>query len=80
VSVSLIEPNTVRENRLTQLDLRLTKIMRVGRTRLQGMFDVYNVFNASTILAQNNTYGGTWRRPTQILAGRLFKFGAQLDF
>jgi hypothetical protein len=76
----LIGPNTIREDRLTQVDVRLTRIVRLGPTRLQAMFDVYNLFNASTILAQNNNYGSTWLRPTQILAGRLFKFGVQVDF
>jgi len=68
------------EDRLTQLDLRLTKILKVGRTRMQGMFDVYNVFNASTVLGVNAAYGPAWLRPTAILGARLFKFGAQVDF
>ncbi len=37
-------------------------------------------FNASSILAINNTYGALWQRPTQILQGRLLKFGGQIDF
>jgi hypothetical protein len=32
------------------------------------------------VLAQNNTYGTSWRQPTQILQGRLFKIGGQIDF
>jgi outer membrane receptor protein involved in Fe transport len=48
--------------------------------RLELMLDVYNVFNASPILSTNNTYGQAWQRPNQILDGRLFKFGVQLDF
>ena len=32
---NLIIPNTQFENRLTQLDVRLTKILRMGRTRVQ---------------------------------------------
>ena len=77
---NLIIPNTQFENRLTQLDVRLTKILRVGRTRVQAMVDAYNLFNANTILAENATYGPTWLRPSRILAARLIKFGAQLDF
>ena len=79
-TVSLLEPNTMFEKRLTQVDLRLTKIVRLRQLRLQGMFDVYNAFNANTVLALNTTYGSTWLRPTSILAGRLFKFGVQVDF
>ena len=38
------------------------------------------LFNASPILLLNNTYGPNWLRPVAVLPGRLFKFGAQLDF
>jgi hypothetical protein len=34
----------------------------------------------SAVLAQNNTFGGSWLRPTNIIQGRLLKFGAQIDF
>jgi hypothetical protein len=79
-TAAIIEPNTMRENRLTQVDVRFTKTFVFGRMRLQGMFDAYNVFNANTILGRNDAYGPTWGRPTAILGARLFKFGAQFDF
>jgi carboxypeptidase family protein len=81
-TINLLAPYTGGfEDRLTQLDLRLTKIVRMGRVRVRGMFDVYNVFNANTILGGVITrVGPSYLQPTQILAGRLFKFGAQLDF
>ena len=80
-SIFLVEPNTVFEDRLSQLDVRLTKIVRVRRVRLQGMLDVYNVFNASTVLTTNGRYGGsTFLLPSVVMGGRTFKFGAQLDF
>jgi hypothetical protein len=44
------------------------------------MFDAYNVLNASSILGLNTRYGPAWLTPTQILPGRLVKFGMQLDF
>ena len=80
VTIPLITPNTMFEDRLTQVDVRLTKLFRTRGARIQAMFDVYNMFNASTILTENLTYGPTWLLPTRILGGRLFKFGAQLDF
>jgi hypothetical protein len=80
VSVALLEPNTRFEDRLNQLDLRFVKRVRVGTARLQGMLDVYNLFNASTILLVNTNYGSQWLLPTEVLPGRLFKVGVQLDF
>ena len=81
---NLFEPNTEFADRLTQLDVRLTKAITIGRARVQGMFDVYNVFNANTVLALNNRYSVTgtnpWLQPTSILGARLFKFGMQFDF
>ena len=79
-SVELIAPVTQFEGRINQLDVRLAKTLRVKRGRIQGMFDVYNLLNASPLLALNTTYGPSWLVPTQILDGRLFKFGVQLEF
>jgi hypothetical protein len=42
--------------------------------------DVYNALNASPLLSINTRYGPSWLTPTEILAGRQFKFGAQLNF
>jgi hypothetical protein len=78
--VELIRPGTLFEDRITQLDVRLTRVFRVAGTRVQGMFDIYNAFNANSILQQNTRYGSAWLTPQVILAARLFKFGAQVDF
>jgi hypothetical protein len=79
-TVQLIEPNTRFEPRRNQLDIRLARIFRVGRTRVQGMFDVYNVLNASPVLLLNSRYGPAWLNAQQVLAARMFKFGAQVNF
>ncbi len=80
VAFQAVQPFTQFERRLTQVDLRLTKVFQFGGTRIKGMFDVYNMLNASTIIAANGVYGGTWLRPTFIHPGRLFKFGGEVTF
>jgi hypothetical protein len=67
------------QKRLTQVDVRLTRITRLRRVLLRGMFDVYNLFNANTVLSEVTRLGRTYLQPTQILAGRLVKFSAQLE-
>jgi hypothetical protein len=45
--------------------------------------DLYNALNSNTVLTANNTYGtngAAWRVPQVILAGRIIKFGGQLNF
>jgi len=80
VTADLIPPFSQFEDRITQLDLRLTKIFHIGRAKVQGMFNVYNALNGSAILSVNNRYGSAWRTPTEILGSRLLKFGVQTDF
>ena len=80
VIVDLIPPGTMYEPRITQLDARLTRTFRFGRTRIQTNFDLYNLFNASNVLAMNTRYGPQWLQPSQIMGGRLFKLSGQVNF
>ena len=79
-AVQLIEPGTMYDERLYQLDLRASKVFRFGRSRLQANVDLYNAANAGAILSINTTYGSNWMRPTNVLQGRLLRLGGQLDF
>jgi Carboxypeptidase regulatory-like domain len=80
VTVDVIKPFSLFENRFTQLDVRVARIFRVGPTRVQGTFDVYNMLNSSPVTALNTRYGPAWLNAQQILAARMFKFGAQFNF
>ena len=60
--------------------MRVSKILRPGRGRLQANFDLFNVFNANTIIGVNGTVGPNWLVPTSILDGRMAKFSFQVDF
>ena len=80
-TAQLIAPGTVYGDRVTQVDVRFGKAFRVQRGgRIQASVDVFNVLNSSAILSLNTTYGTNWLSPTQILQGRLVKFGMQFDF
>jgi hypothetical protein len=69
------------DERINQLDLRLTKFIRVpGRNRIQANVDVYNLFNGNNPLQVNQTYGPSWLKPTQVLDARFVKLSVQLDF
>src|SRR5207249_2935690 len=80
LTVNLVEPGTLYGDRLNRVDLRLEKNLRVGTTRFQPYVDLLNVFNASSVITQNNTYGPSWQQPQAILVGRMVKLGMQVDF
>jgi hypothetical protein len=79
-SIPLIQPYTLFEPRINQLDFRVARNFTVGRAKLQGQFDIYNMFNSTSILALATTYGPKWEQPTQIMDARLFKVGLDLEF
>ena len=79
-TVSLLPGDTsILQERLNQLDIRFGKIIRYGRTRTNVSVDLFNAFNADTILSESTAYQTLWR-PTNILQGRFVKFSAQFDF
>jgi hypothetical protein len=80
VQVNLIQPLTQYSDRVNQLDFRIGKILRYGRTRTAINLDLYNAFNANAVVNQNLTYGTAWLQPLQILNARLAKISLNFDF
>jgi hypothetical protein len=82
----VIGPGQVHGQRLNQIDIRVAKVLKFGRTRSTVGFDVYNLLNQDVITGQDNTYtpvpGGRaiWQVPNLILQARFIKFSAQIDF
>ena len=64
-TVPLIVPQTMFDDRLTRLDLRLAKRFALSqRMRLQANFNIYNVFNGSASSTLNTNYGPLWLQPS----------------
>jgi hypothetical protein len=80
VTIDLIPPEAMYEDRLRQVDIRFTRTFRTGKSRIRGNFDVYNIFNASNVLRITDRWGPSWLNAVQIMGGRLMKVGAQVDF
>jgi hypothetical protein len=58
-TIGLVQGSTVVDERQNQLDLRIGKIVRFGRTRTSLNFDIFNVTNANTVLSRNNSFSKT---------------------
>jgi carboxypeptidase family protein len=82
VTINLIAPGALYGDRVNELDLRLAKVLRFGRTRTNIGFDVYNLLNANPVLTYNPAFipNGNWLVPTSVLQARFVKIGASLDF
>jgi hypothetical protein len=81
VSVPILAPNTLFEDRLTQVDFRIAKGIRLGGTRrVKANLDIYNLLNSNAITRVNGAYGSRWLNATQIMTGRFARIGAQIDF
>lgn len=80
VSVPLVRPGDLFEPRRTQLDIRVTKGLRFGSTRVTANVDVYNLFNASNTITLVQTFGAQWRRPTSLMDGRIVQLSGQVTF
>lgn len=83
VTVNVVESGTLYPGRTNQFDMRVAKRITLRSVRLQGMADLYNLFNSNNVLRMNGAYGtdgAAWARPQAIVPGRLLKLGAQVSF
>jgi len=85
-TLNLVLPGALYpSDRQNQLDFRFAKIVRFGHTRFDLGVDLYNVFNANTGTAFQQTYvyatnGSTWLNPTSIMSPRLLRFNVTATF
>jgi len=82
VTVNLVEPGTLYGARQNNIDLRIAKILRFGRTRAQFGVDVYNLLNTDVVTGYNNGYSatGAWLTPTTIQPARYARLNMELNF
>jgi hypothetical protein len=85
MTVDLTLPGELYPDRVNSVDMRFAKILRFGRTRTNVGIDLYNMLNANTGTAFQQTFdpltnGSTWLRPTQILNPRFVRFNVTMDF
>ena len=71
-------------NNLSQLDLRLSKRIKIDNVRFRVDGDFYNVFNSDWPFTVTSTFStaatSAWLRPTNVLQARFFKIGVHFDF
>jgi len=76
----IVEPGALYGDRLNQVDFRVGKNFRYGRTRTLIALDVFNLFNDNAPDLYQQSYGTTYLNPLSLTVARLFKISAQFDF
>jgi hypothetical protein len=81
-TINLITPGDVWGDRVNEFDLRVAKILRIARTRLNVGIDVFNLFNSASVLTYNQAFipGGPWLVPLSVLTPRFVKLSGQITF
>ena len=82
VTVNLVAPGTRSGVRINEMDVRLAKILRHGRSRTMLALDIYNALNSSAGLTYNNAFvpGVAWPKPNTILTPRFFRITVETEF
>jgi hypothetical protein len=77
--IGIEKPNEAYTERRNELDMRIGKVLRFGRTRTVVSMDLFNALNSNAMIVQNQAYA-SYLRPIEILNARLIKFSWAFDF
>jgi hypothetical protein len=80
-TINLIENATeFAEGLNVQVDVRVSGSYNVRGVRVQPNIDLFNIFNADTVLGVNTRIGPSWQNATSVLGGRVARMGVRLTF
>jgi hypothetical protein len=82
-TVNLLQPGELYGDYIRQVDMRVGKILRFGRTRTLVGVDIYNLFNSNAGLTYQQGFvatGSTWYNPQTLLMPRFVRFNITTDF
>ena len=75
------ELDSMRYDDLWNLDIRVARSFRIGQASTQFIADLFNVFNANTVLVRNrNIDSPSFQRIAQNLSPRILRFGVRVGF
>ena len=76
-----VEPlSNNRSDNVGLLNFRLDKGVKIGRSKISAMLDIYNVTNADPVTNFNLNSGAAFKRVIAVLDPRVFQMGFRLEF
>ena len=58
-TVNLIAPGTLYGDRVNELDFKIAKILKVGRTRTSAGIEIYNALKSNAVLTYSQGFSST---------------------
>jgi hypothetical protein len=82
VTINLLDPGQMYNDRVTEVDVHIGKVLRFGGTKARANvgLDIFNALNSAVVLSANTTYGSAWLTPTLVMPARFAKVSVQFDF
>ena len=87
LNVPLAAPGTEYAERVNQVDLSFAKWFQIGKSRVQGQFDLFNALNRSAVLSvrslnypTSNTPSPSYLQPSSVLQGRILRLAMQMKW
>jgi hypothetical protein len=80
VTETLNPPGSLYYQRLSQLDVKFSRVFKYRTAHIEPQLGIFNALNAATILSQNNSFGPSLNQVQQVLDGRVVRLGIQVDF
>jgi hypothetical protein len=79
MTINLVDGDTVYNDRITQLDLKVSKTVRYGRVSITPTLEVFNINNSDAIISyvSTNALNAAYLRPNSIMQGRIVGVGFQ---
>jgi hypothetical protein len=69
-----------RSENVGLLNFRIDKGVKIGRSKISAMLDIYNVLNADPVTNFNLNSGASYKRVIAVLDPRVFQVGFRLEF
>jgi hypothetical protein len=80
VSLTVEPQGTFFYSTVMLVDVRLAKSVTLGKTRIEGLLDVFNINNSSAVLSANNQTGATFGYALTTVNPRIARIGVRFNF
>ena len=79
-NITLSQRGDERLPTVTLADIRISRAFQIGSRKIVPTLDIFNIANVSTVVSLNNSVGGTYLEPREIISPRIIRVGFAIDF